>query len=112
MMMIARLPPPFELDETYIDRDGLYTVVAIGGDTLTIERPNGERSSAPAALKARIHRNIVADRDRPARRGQPEPGAGIRRRAVSLLLRCYRSWPRRSQRWSVRPRVSSITGPS
>jgi hypothetical protein len=66
--MTAQLPPPFELDETYIDRDGLYTVIAIEGDTLVIKRPSGERSLAPAALKARIHRNIVADRDRPARR--------------------------------------------
>lgn len=42
--MTAQLPPPFELDETYIDRDGLYTVIAIEG---VLSSSSGPAASGP-----------------------------------------------------------------
>jgi len=57
------LPPPFVVGQQYRDRAGEYTVIAAERDRITIERSDGRRTIEDAALKARIHRNVVADRD-------------------------------------------------
>jgi hypothetical protein len=57
------LPPPFIIGHKYNDRDGEYTVTAIDEDRITIERSDGRRTIADAALKARIHRNVLMERD-------------------------------------------------
>jgi hypothetical protein len=59
----GKLPPPFLIGHTYCDREGEYTVIATDEDQITIERPDGRRTVADAALKARIHRNVVTERD-------------------------------------------------
>ena len=56
--MSAGLPPPFLIGESYIDRDGIYTVVDVQGSRVLVERPSGERVLADATVKARIHRNM------------------------------------------------------
>ena len=77
--MSAGLPPPFLIGESYIDRDGIYTVVDVQGSRVLVERPSGERMLADATVKARIHRNIVTEGEhpnrasRPARRGSTGP---------------------------------------
>ena len=60
--MNPKLPPPFIVGETYMDRDGDYTVISIEGDRLICERPNGVRCEGDAILKARIHQNILSER--------------------------------------------------
>jgi hypothetical protein len=62
-MKDGTLPPPFIVGQKYYDRDGEYTVTAIDEDRITIERPDGRRTIADAALKARIHRNVLVERD-------------------------------------------------
>ena len=56
------LPPPFVIGHTYFDRNGEYTVVSIVGDDLTIERADESRAVHGLQIKARVHRNVVADR--------------------------------------------------
>jgi len=56
------LPPPFIVGHKYYDRDGEYTVAAVDEDRITIERSDGRRTVADAALKARIHRNVLMER--------------------------------------------------
>ena len=56
----GNLPPPFVVGQKYCDREGEYTVIATDQDRITIERPDGRRTIADAALKARIHRNVIA----------------------------------------------------
>jgi hypothetical protein len=46
-----------------LDREGEYTVIATDGGQVTIERTDGRRTVADASLKARIHRNLIIDRD-------------------------------------------------
>jgi hypothetical protein len=58
-----RLPPPFVVGEKYWDRNGEYTVTAAAASQVTIEHQDGRRMTADAALLARIHRNVLADRD-------------------------------------------------
>jgi hypothetical protein len=60
--MNPKLPPHFIVGETYVDRDGDYTVISIVGDRLIFERANGVRSEGDAILKARIHQNILSER--------------------------------------------------
>lgn len=62
-MNSGKLPPPFVVGEKYWDRDGEYTVVAADEGHVTIERPDGRRTIADAEVKARIHRNVVMERD-------------------------------------------------
>jgi hypothetical protein len=57
------LPPPFIVGQKYYDRDGEYRVTAIDENRLTIERSDGRRTIGDAALKARIHRNVLMERD-------------------------------------------------
>src|SRR4051812_20441678 len=57
------LPPPFIVGHKYYDRDGEYTVTAIAEDRITIEGSDGRLTIADAALKARIHRNVLMERD-------------------------------------------------
>jgi hypothetical protein len=59
----GKLPPPFVIGEKYWDREGEYTVTNTDEGHITIERPDGRRTVADAALKARIHRNVVMERD-------------------------------------------------
>ena len=67
-------PPPFVVGQTYCDREGEYTVVLIEEDRITIERPDGRRATADAALKARIHRNVITERDAVAESSRVRPG--------------------------------------
>lgn len=60
-MISDKLLPPFIVGETYLDRDGEYKVIAVAGDKLTIERADGSRAVQDVALKARIHRGVLAD---------------------------------------------------
>jgi len=55
--------PPFIVGETYFDRDGQYIVIAVEGNRLVLERENGTRSTADAVVKARIHQNILSERN-------------------------------------------------
>lgn len=57
----AGTPPPFLVGETYLDREGEYVVLAVAGKRLTLQRPDGPVVEADTALKARIHRNMVAE---------------------------------------------------
>jgi hypothetical protein len=75
------LPPPFIVGHKYYDRDGEYTVAAIDEDRITIERSNGRRTVADAVLKARIHRNVLMERD--ADRGTDRANRSKRRRDPS-----------------------------
>src|SRR3982750_1141874 len=59
------LPPPFVVGQTYCDREGEYTVIATDENHVTIEWADGRRVTADATLKARIHRNMAAERDAP-----------------------------------------------
>ena len=86
------LPPPFLIGQTYCDRQGEYTVIAAHEDRLTIERADGRRTVENAALKARIHRNVVAERDvvlrdadRPRQRKRHEP-TGRRKPLINRIL--------------------------
>jgi hypothetical protein len=74
----GKLPPPFVVGQKYFDREGEYTVTAADADHVAIERPDGRQMIAEVALKARIHRNVVQERD-------ANPGSG----------RAYRSGKRR-----------------
>ena len=60
--MERKLPPPFVFGESYLDHDGEYTVVVVKGSQIVLERENGTRSTADAAVKARIHRNVLSER--------------------------------------------------
>src|ERR1700752_2601647 len=62
-MTDGALPPPFIVGQKSYDRAGEYTVTAIAADRITIERQDGRRTIAAAALKARIHRNVLMERD-------------------------------------------------
>jgi hypothetical protein len=62
-MNSGKLPPPFVVGEKYWDRDGEYTVIAADEGHVTIERPDGRRTIADAEMKARIHRNVVMERE-------------------------------------------------
>jgi hypothetical protein len=62
-MSDGNLPPPFVVGQNYRDREGEYTVIATDRDRVTIERPDGRRTIENAALKARIHRNVIVERD-------------------------------------------------
>jgi hypothetical protein len=57
----GNLPPPFVVGQKYCDREGEYTVIAIDQTRVTIERTDGRRTIADAALKARIHRNVLTE---------------------------------------------------
>lgn len=59
--MKQKLPPPFVVGETYLDRDGEYVVVAATGDRVTFQREDGGQVEADAGVKARIHRNLLAE---------------------------------------------------
>lgn len=61
-MSDGNLPPPFVVGQKYCDREGEYTVIAMDQDGVTIERTDGRRIIVDAALKARIHRNVVMER--------------------------------------------------
>ena len=61
-MNSGKLPPPFVVGEKYWDHDGEYTVTATDGSHVTIEWPDGRRTTANVVVKARIHRNVVGDR--------------------------------------------------
>ena len=85
-------PPLFVVGEKYSDREGEYTVIALDQDRVTIERPDGRRTIADAALKARIHRNVTMDRDagvesgrvhRSRRKGEP---TGRRKALMDRIL--------------------------
>ena len=65
------LPPPFVVGHKYHDRDGEYTVIATARDQVTIERPDGRRTTANAELKARIHRNVIGEREATVQKGRP-----------------------------------------
>jgi hypothetical protein len=56
-------PPPFVIGQAYWDRLGEYVVTAFDGDRITIKRPDGSLTIENAIAKARIHRNVVADRN-------------------------------------------------
>ena len=62
-MSDGKLPPPVVVGQRYCDREGEYTVIATDQDRVTIERLDGRRTIGDAALKARIHRNVVMERD-------------------------------------------------
>lgn len=57
-----RLPPPFAVGETYLDRDGEYTVISVKGNRLEFERVDGSRGTGDIDMKAQIHRNILSER--------------------------------------------------
>jgi hypothetical protein len=57
----SKLPPPFVVGHTYLDRDGEYTEIAVNANKAIFERPNGTRSSGNVEMKARIHRNILSE---------------------------------------------------
>lgn len=59
--MTQELPPPFVVGDTYLDRDGEYVVIAATGDRVTFQREDGRQFEADAAVKARIHRNLLAE---------------------------------------------------
>jgi hypothetical protein len=89
----GKLPPPFLVGQSYCDREGEYTVIAIDQDRIAIQRPDGRRTMEDAAMKARIHRNVVMDRhagvesgaraDRSRRRGEP---TGRRKELMDRIL--------------------------
>ncbi len=58
---MSKLPPPFIVGETYLDRDGEYLVTDIFGNDIEIQRPNGKRLKQDGRTKANIHRSILAD---------------------------------------------------
>ena len=58
-----QLSPAFVVGQKYFDRNGEYTVTAMDGHQVAIERPDGRRTIEDAALKAQIHRNVVMERD-------------------------------------------------
>jgi hypothetical protein len=60
-MMTQLLPPPFMVGETYLDRQGEYVVVAVTGGRITLRREDGRQVEADASVKARIHRNLLAE---------------------------------------------------
>ena len=60
--MSENFPPPFVVGQTYLDRQGEYTVIAVNDDRVTIDRPDGRRTTEDATFKARVHRNIVIER--------------------------------------------------
>jgi len=63
------LPPPFVVGATYRDRESAYTVIAVEGSTVTIERPDGRRVVSDRQIKARIYCNLVSEQTAaPARR--------------------------------------------
>jgi len=62
-MSTGAFPPPFAIGQTYWDRQGEYTVVGTDENTVTIKRADGRHVVADAVLKARIHRNVVTERD-------------------------------------------------
>jgi hypothetical protein len=81
------LPARFVIGQKYRDREGEYTVIGIKQDQITIERPDGRCTIEPAELKARIHRNVVAERDanvkmRPAYRTGKRGGPTKRRKEL------------------------------
>jgi len=62
-------PPPFVGGATYRDRESAYTVIAVEGSTVTIERPDGRRAACDLQIKARIYCNLISEQtDAPARR--------------------------------------------
>lgn len=85
------LPPPFVIGQTYFDRNGEYTVVSIVGDDLTIERADGSRAIQSLQTKARVHRNVVADRRNVVAELDPrEKRTGVtieRARMITQILR-------------------------
>ena len=72
-------PPPFVIGQEYLDRIGKYIVIALDGDQLTIERPDGRRAVQDASTKARIHQAIVTERN-----AVPATASGSRTRARDL----------------------------
>jgi hypothetical protein len=85
-------PPPFVVGNKYGDREGEYTVIATDENQVTIERSDGRRATADVTLKARIHRNLVVDRDaspvtggvyRGKKRGEP---TGRRKNLMEEIL--------------------------
>jgi len=61
-MSTDAFPPPFVIGQSYWDRLGQYTVVDIDENNVTIKRTDGRQVVGDAAMKARIHRNIVTER--------------------------------------------------
>ena len=57
-----RLPPPFIVGETYLDRNGEYTVISVTGNQLEFGRADGTRATGNAEIKGQIHRNILSER--------------------------------------------------
>ena len=89
-MSEEQLPPPFVVGEKYVDRFGEYTVTATDGLQITIERADGRQTVDDAIAKARIHRNILVERDAlGANRGRPRAvrrGATGRRKALMTKI--------------------------
>ena len=77
-------PTPFEVGQTYADRDGDYTVISIDGDQITIEYVDGRRKTQDAKLKAQIHRSVMVSR-RPAKL-TTRSATGIRRQMILEIL--------------------------
>ena len=60
--MTSKLPPPFEIGQSYLDGKGEYTVVSLGGNRIRTRHADGTERVEDADLKARIHRRILLER--------------------------------------------------
>ena len=59
--MPSKLPPPFLVGETYVDRGGEYVVIAVEHDEIVFKRSDGREERAKIQVKANIHRNIIME---------------------------------------------------
>ncbi|MDQ2777191.1 MAG: hypothetical protein M3Y57_20075 [Acidobacteriota bacterium] len=59
--MADKLPPPFVIGETYVDRESEYVVTAVDGEDIEFVRPDGTNGRNNARIKATIHRNMITE---------------------------------------------------
>jgi len=55
--------PSFVVGETYQDRQGLYKVIAVDGDSIVCEYADGTQRRHSAEVKWRIHQNIASEQN-------------------------------------------------
>jgi hypothetical protein len=60
--MTGKLPPPFEIGQSYLDGNGEYTVISLSHNRIRTRRADGIERMEDADLKARIHRRILLER--------------------------------------------------